>query len=440
LVYNAFFHPLKHIPGPLLARSCGIPYALRVRNGSIAAWTKELHDKYGDAVRLAPNDVSFISGETAWPDIYGFRTGKHKNTGAYLKDRTWFIKPLNNVWNLLATDEADHSRVRRNLSHAFSEKALREQEPIIQRYADLLVHRMGEHAAEDKPVDIVRWYNYTTFDIICDLTFGEPLYCLRDSEEHKWIRFVFNAAKGLSLLSIPIKYPIFAYYDTLKNYFKDTTTMTRARIEFFTLVREKVTNRLEKGANRPDFFGNVIKNQDVEGKGLTRAEMDVNSVLFLTETTATTLSGTTYLLLSNPAKYTALVAEIRSTFASASDITIEEVNKLDYMIACLQEGLRYYPPVPTGFPRVVPAGGDYISGRYVLGGTAVYVSQFASNHSVRNFKDPEDYVPERWTGDEGYEGDNRESMNAFSFGPRNCLGKRYVFFFPSSSLISCLFV
>lgn len=60
-----------------------------MRNGNIVPWIKDQHDKYGDAVRLAPNEVSFISGETAWPDIYGFRTGKYKNTGAYLKDRSW---------------------------------------------------------------------------------------------------------------------------------------------------------------------------------------------------------------------------------------------------------------------------------------------------------------------------------------------------------------
>jgi hypothetical protein len=34
-------------------------------------------------VRLSPDEVSFISGETAWADIYGFRVGRlkgHLNT------------------------------------------------------------------------------------------------------------------------------------------------------------------------------------------------------------------------------------------------------------------------------------------------------------------------------------------------------------------------
>lgn len=137
---------------------------------------QELHSQYGDVVRVAPTELSFICGETAWPDIYGFRTGKYKDTGAYLKDRTWFPKPLNGVYSIITSVEADHSRVRRNLSHAFSDKALRAQEPLIMSYVDLLIHKLSSFAEKGGEADIMRWYNYTTFDIIADLSFGEPLY------------------------------------------------------------------------------------------------------------------------------------------------------------------------------------------------------------------------------------------------------------------------
>jgi cytochrome P450 len=393
----------------------------------MVSWIKELHDKYGDAVRVAPNEVSFISGETAWSDIYGFRTGKYKNTGAYLKDTAWFPKPVNGVWSLLPADEANHSRMRRNLSHAFSDKALREQEPLIQKYVDLLVHRLGEHAAESKPVDIMRWYNYTTFDVICDLTFGEPLYCLRDSKEHKWVQLVFGSIKAIGLLSTRVKYPLLAYWDKLQTLFTNTANINAARVAFFNLAHDKVARRLDKGTDRPDFFSYITKSQESEAKAISRDEMDSNAILFLgagSETTATILSGVTYLLLSNPHTYTRLVHDIRARFDRLDQITLDEVNSLDYMLACLQEALRMYPPVPTGFPRVVPPAGDRISGHYIPGGTSVYVSQHAANHSDRNFRAPQRYVPERWMGGEEWAGDRREAMQPFSFGPRNCLGKK----------------
>lgn len=88
LIYNVFFHPLRHIPGPLFARASGIPYAIHMGDVTIITWVKQQHEIYGAAIRLAPKEISFISGETAWPDIYGFRTGKYKNTGFYDKDRS----------------------------------------------------------------------------------------------------------------------------------------------------------------------------------------------------------------------------------------------------------------------------------------------------------------------------------------------------------------
>ena len=49
-------------------------------------------------------------------------------------------------------------------------------------YVDLLVQRLYENCAA--PVDIVKWYNSTTFDIVGDLLFGESYECLQKSRLH----------------------------------------------------------------------------------------------------------------------------------------------------------------------------------------------------------------------------------------------------------------
>ena len=43
-------------------------------------------------------------------------------------------------------NEQDHARFRRLLAHAFSEKALRDQEPILQTYVNLLVSKLHEQS------------------------------------------------------------------------------------------------------------------------------------------------------------------------------------------------------------------------------------------------------------------------------------------------------
>lgn len=52
-----------------------------------------------------------------------------------------------------------HGQLRRLLSHGFSEKALRFQEPIIQGYLDLFIRRLRDLSAKGNDVDIVTWYN-----------------------------------------------------------------------------------------------------------------------------------------------------------------------------------------------------------------------------------------------------------------------------------------
>ena len=83
------------------------------------------------------------------------------------------------------------------------------------------------------------------------------------------------------------------------------------------------------------------------------------------ETTATLLSGVTYYLLTNPEAMRKLTAEIRSSFKSEDDIDFMSVSTLPYLLACLDEALRMYPPVPLGLPRVVPKGGATVSGHFV---------------------------------------------------------------------------
>jgi len=49
-------------------------------------------------------------------------------------------------------------------------------------YFDLLIQRLYENCAA--PVDIVKWYNSATFDIVGDLLFGESYECLEKSRLH----------------------------------------------------------------------------------------------------------------------------------------------------------------------------------------------------------------------------------------------------------------
>lgn len=137
------------------------------------------------------------------------------------------------------------------------------------------------------------------------------------------------------------------------------------------------------------------------------------------------MSGLLYHLLTNPDKLALIRAEVRTSFASSADITMGRLANLRYLNACIQEGLRIYPPISVGVPRTIPQGGNAVMGRWLPAGTDVSVHQMAAYHSPANFRHPARFAPERWLGGDGaaeYEDDKRDVHQPFSYGPRNCIG------------------
>ena len=58
--------------------------------------------------------------------------------------------------------------------------------------------------------------------------------------------------------------------------------------------------------------------------------------------------------------------------------------------------------------------------------TGITNNQYACYRSKTNFKNPDIYVPERWLDDPDYVSDQRQVFQPFSYGARNCIGKRQV--------------
>ena len=174
----------------------------------------------------------------------------------------------------------------------------------------------------------------------------------------------------------------------------------------------------------------ILKHNGEKGAELTPTELRNNSSVFLiagSETTASLLSGATYLLLKNPKVMQKLKDEVRTRFKAYNDITLDAVNNTPYLLAVLQESLRYFPPVPTGFERRVGKGGEFVSGYYMPEQTALSVSSWPAGHSEIHFKDAESFIPERWMDDPEYADDHKNAIQPFSFGPRNCLGKNLAY-------------
>ncbi|GKZ24469.1 hypothetical protein AbraIFM66951_010693 [Aspergillus brasiliensis] len=414
--YNAFLHPLRQYPGPKLWAATRLPWCWYQSHGRLNQKLLELHLRYGPTVRVAPNELSYNT-EEAWRAIYGPRSDEMG------KDAVFSQRTPTGVQNILTADRQTHTRQRRLLSHAFSEKALRGQEGIIQEYVDQLMKQLAARA-KDGPQDMVDWFTFIAYDLIRDLSFGERFHCLDTAEYDPFVRSIRAISKELTFIQM------FAYYNLLSlRQLLMPKAIAGARAQNMQRVIDTVNRRVARNTDRKDFLHYILAAMETE-KGMSRAEMNVNAFSFSiagSESSATALSAFVYYTLSHVSVYDRLVAEIRGAFETYEQIDISSLVQLSYLNAVLQETLRIYPPVAVTLPRVVPANGAVIDGKFVPGGVTVGVNHFACYHDPRNFHRPDEFLPERWLPEyqeqEPFLKDCQKSFQPFSFGPRNCLGK-----------------
>jgi hypothetical protein len=139
--------------------------------GELAHDIKKWHDKYGAIVRLAPDEVSFIDPE-AWNSFSGNAAGQLP----FVKHPLWSKISPNGSYPIADPLQANHDEQRRILSHAFSPKTLRAQEPIIQKNTSIFIDKLRANGISD----MKDWFRYANFDITVNFSpvIFLHLYCL----------------------------------------------------------------------------------------------------------------------------------------------------------------------------------------------------------------------------------------------------------------------
>ncbi|KAI0448865.1 cytochrome P450 monooxygenase-like protein [Xylaria acuta] len=410
-IYRLYFHPLAKFPGPRLAAISDLWFAKMYTSGRAPFIMLDIHRNYGDVVRIAPNELSFCTPRSH-RDIYGHTSKGRKR---FLKTEFYDLGKIPRITS--ARDPEVHARQRKAMAHAFSVKALRDQEALIHEYVDLFIsqlEKLGE--AGRKGVNISEVYNWLTFDIIGELSFGESFNAVAEGRTPYWISIIFDGMYWSTLTSLRKRLPIM----NLALLFMlpaDSREKSRKHVE---LTRQKAQRRIERGADAgrgmADFFGHMIKTNTIAEAELREQARSI--IVAGSETTATTLTAITFQLLKSPEGLAKLQHEIRTTFTSMDQITGGSTSGLEYLNGVIEEGLRMFPPVMTTLPRHSP--GAVIDGHYVPSGVVVGNSNYEMSRDPRYWHESDKFLPERWIGD-GYQ-DNRKASQPFSAGPRGCLG------------------
>ncbi|KAH7166464.1 cytochrome P450 [Dactylonectria macrodidyma] len=407
--YRLLFHPLRRFPGPFLSGLTSLyPTYLLVRRFHQFEEVQELHRKYGDIVRIGPSELS-IANVNALHAIHSAQSPCLKGP--------WYniFHPMHSVQS--TRDVKEHARRRKIWDRGFGPKALRNYEPRVAQYTDLLLSRIQENAG--KSMDASRWSNYYGFDVMGDLAFGKSFDMLKAGVAHSHMKLMHEATVfGTSFGRFPWAFIL-------------TQSIPIVNIQWKKYVKwltNQVKARAAAEPKLPDVFSWVLEAYNTISNPSDQDKMhllgDANLIVVAgSDTTSASITCTLFELATHPEICKSLQAELDEYFAVNTAAEHMTLSKLKYLQAVIDEGMRLHPAVPSGVQRMTPPQGLTIDGTFIPGNAIVQIPPYTLFRDPRYFGRPDEFLPERWTTQPELVTDG-SAFVPFSMGKYSCVGKQ----------------
>lgn len=428
MIYNIWFHPLAHVPGPRLAAVTHWyhTYWHAVKKGHFVPYIlPDLHKRYGPVVRFSPDEVD-IHDLDAYNAVF-------THNSLFNKDRIFFdsFGVPRSVGMLKDNSEW---RTRRNmLAPMFSKMAINELThnavyPLIQKLCGLLD---AGFCARARPVPLDSAMYCVTVDIITTYISGKPWNMLDepglDSERLELIRWFTSGTP------VVVCFPwIRRIAQFLNKCFPGVVLggFTQMRLAAQRNARNAIQEDWRAGpCQKPKHVLEGLLNPDTT-KGHTRLGFDdlVDDIMLLTsgggDTSANMIQFAFYKLCKLPDVRARVRDELntlkRDPITNRFDFTAVEA--LQYLTGFMKEILRHYHGATGRQPRIVPKHGLTVPSTAIFlpAGTRVSCSILEYHMDPRLFDNPKEFRPERWMGESGKK--LNRWLLAFGRGDRICLG------------------
>ncbi|KAI0911428.1 cytochrome P450 [Ustulina deusta] len=406
VVYRIFFHPLRHFSGPLYCRISSVWFATYLQKHDAFRQLRKLHQTHGSFLRIGSNDLS-ISHPKAVQAIYGLGTQCRK---ADFYDLTYPMISLQST-----RDGSIHGQRRRVWSTAFGDKNLRAYEKRMENYRVLLVNAIEQSGG--RPMDVAKWFNLYSFDVMGDLAFGTSFKMLETSKEHSAIKLLTSGLEGLSY-----KLPMWFF-----RIMTSIPALTRDWWGFIGYCVGQLENRMKKKVDTPDIMTVLLKStEDHDLTKLERTLLEGDAQLIVvagSDTTSTTLTTVFRFLAQYPHHVGLLRAELDGLpRTELGNYVPSDLANLPHLNGIINESLRLFPPVATSLPRLTPPEGLNIEGIFVPGNVTVICPQYVLGRNPECYAYPDDFIPERWYSRPELLRDV-SGFAPFSVGHYGCIGK-----------------
>ncbi|XXH01294.1 hypothetical protein Hte_007650 [Hypoxylon texense] len=408
LVFGAVrFHtdPLRHIPGPLVARLTPAWLWYVAWRGDECRTVAALHARLGPVVRVAPGEVDVADGAAAHP-VYA-RGGGLRKSPAY---RNFDVDGFPTVFS--AVDPAARAARAKAVAPLFARQAVVKgragtRKIVGEAVAEL---RRRKEDADGKPVDLLNLFRSLALNASSSYLFGEPFGNVREAKLEATAFINHFVAIG-SFFYLPAW--LYNQISRLSDKFgknKQEVAASIAVVQEFAarVVDNSIINEKEDAKT---YQGRLLQ------VGISRDETiaQVKDLVFAgTDATGMNMSMLCFYLRQYPDKY----ERARKEILDNPDV---DAQSLPYLLCVVKETLRLSMANPSRLPRVVSSTGLQVAGLPTLpAGTGVGLSAYMLHYNPDVFSNPHKFLPERWL-------DPSPEMLRDSFyfgaGPRQCIAR-----------------
>jgi cytochrome P450 len=366
-VYRIYFHPLSHIPGPILPKLTSIFLHYHAYIGDEASTIHKLHQRYGPYVRVSPNEVD-ISDADAIPAIYVSR-------GGFPKAACYANFDIDGHKTIFSTVDTDYRSPRaKAVVPLFSTKALRENEKAIWGCVDRMVERLKDEAKTKRPVNVLNLTRSLAVDAVSTHLFRENYDGVSERGPILSVSAFVDAFVAVGrffyLPNMAFTWLEWAVARWMPDPETDDSMML---VDKF--IGSLVKNTSDKSTTYP---GRLL------AAGLSDSEVKAQckDLIFAgTDSTGMNLATIMRSLAMHPDKYTRLKEEIGNDVTLGCDA--QDVQALPYLNAVVKEGLRISMANPTRLPHAVPAGGWTFKDTYFPADSIVGCSAYEASLTLR---------------------------------------------------------
>ncbi|KAJ4712442.1 Cytochrome P450 [Melia azedarach] len=142
------------------------------------------------------------------------------------------------------------------------------------------------------------------------------------------------------------------------------------------------------------------------------------------ETTSTTVEWVMAELVKNPNLMKKAQAEVRNVVKSKLNVSMNDINQMDYLKCVIKETLRFHAPVPLLVPRESSTSLN-LRGYDIPAKTTLYINAWAIQRDPKVWSRAEEFLPERFM-EESVDVEGQEfQFLPFGVGRRGCPGMAF---------------